>query len=396
VSKRVSNFPVVRVKPWPRIVDYRKSKLRSFMVDGRRRGNGRRYYFRNLTDARICADQLAISRENHGTALLNFPAADLVMAVEVRELLAPFGKTIRDAASHYVAHLEAEAIKSTSPPIRDCAAQFLTSRLRDVGRGELAARTVAELRQTMNHLVAACGNLPVSDLDVEAVRRFLDSFPVTARTRNNLRLRLSALLSFCKSKRWIATNPCAEIQIKVRRNSVVVLTVDEVERLLRCAEASRFRDVLVPYVVLCVFGGLRPFECQGLDWRNVNFQTQHIHVLAHTSKKREARFVQMEPTLNRWLEPFAKSSGRITSANHRKQWEGLIHAAGYNSQRPWVADCMRHTAASMLLAIKRNRALVAEELGTSTEILRRFYRQPILSSEAQRFWALNPSSSATV
>ena len=42
----------------------------------------------------------------------------------------------------------------------------------------------------------------------------------------------------------------------------------------------------------------------------------------------------------------------------------------------------------MLLAVKRNRALVAEELGTSVEVLRRHYRQPLKKSEAERYWLL--------
>src|SRR5205814_3137164 len=104
------------------------------MVDGRRRGNGRREYFKNLTDAKTRADQLAVERENHGTAVLNFPARDRVMAVECRELLTSWGKTIRDATAHYVAHLQREAINSKSRLIRDCVTQFVAVRDRDVER----------------------------------------------------------------------------------------------------------------------------------------------------------------------------------------------------------------------------------------------------------------------
>src|SRR5207245_10767800 len=99
----------------------------------------------------------------------------------------------------------------------------------------------------------------------------------------------------------------------------------------------------------------------------------------------------MEPTLIRWLSQYAKPSGTICGANFRKQWDSLTKAAGYNAERPWPQDGMRHTAASMLLAVKRNRALVAEELGTSVTVLRRHYRQPILKSDAERFWALCPN-----
>src|SRR5205823_6082681 len=152
-------------------------------------------------------------------------------------------------------------------------------------------------------------------------------------------------------------------------------TVDEAEHLLRCAEASKFRDVLVPYVALCLFAGLRPFEARQLKWRSINLQTKHLHVLAHTSKRRESRYVRLEPALVTWLTRYAKTNRvGICGANFRRQWESLLTAAGYNAARPWPQDAMRHTAASMLLAIKRNRALVAEELGTSVDVLRRHYR----------------------
>jgi integrase len=386
-----SKFPIRR-STWPRIVDYREGTLRCLMVDGRRRGNGKREYFKNVADAKTRAEQLAVERENHGTAALNFPERDRAMTVECRELLAPWNCTIRDATVHYIAHLKAAAVSASSPTIRECAEQYLVARLADVQRNDLAKRSCVEAGHCVKQLVAASGDLRIVSFDADRLKSYVDSFPVAARTRSNLRLRLSAFLSFCKSKKWISLNPCTEFRVKVPRHEVTILTVEDAEQLLTCAQASKFRDVLVPYVALCLFGGLRPFEAQRLDWRNVDFETNHVHVLANTSKKREGRYVRMEPTLVRWLRPFAKISGAICGANFRRQWESLIKAAGYGADKPWPQDAMRHTAASMLLVAKRNRALVAEELGTSVPVLRRHYRQPILKAVAKRFWALTPKA----
>ena len=362
------------------------------MVDGRRRGNGRREYFKNVAEAETRADQLAVERENHGTASLNFPARDRVMTAECRELLRPWDRTIRDATEHYVGFLKAEAIKSQSPLIRDCVQQFLTSRERDVERGELAKRTLTETRHFTKHLMAAVGGLRIAEFDVDVVTTFLDSFPVSARTRLNIRLRLSKFFSFCRSKKWIATNPCADIQIKVRRGEVTILSVEDTEQLLRAAEASQFRNAMAPYVACCLFGGLRPHEAQQLKWEQINFETATIHVLAHTSKRRESRYVHIEPALMTWLRPYVQRSGNVAGTNFRYQWRSVVEAAGYGENRSWPQDVMRHTAASMLLALKRNRALVAEELGTSVNVLRRHYRQPILKADAALFWALRPTA----
>jgi integrase len=384
-----SRFPILR-EAWPRIVDYRETKLRSFMVDGRRNRNGRREYFTDLIQAKTRADQLAVQRENQGTASLSFTPRDRVMAEECRELLRPFGKTPLEAVQHYVAHLEADRIRSKSPLIRDCVAQFMALKERDQQRGDLATRSLVVFRQTTNQLVAVLGDLTIKQFDVDRVTTYLDSFPVGPRTRNNTRLRLSALFNFCKTKKWIELNPCAEIKIKVRRSDVTILTVDETEGLLRAAQQSKHSGVLVPYLSLCLFGGMRPHEAQQLDWARVHFNTASIHVLASTSKRREGRYFHMEPALIEWLKSYAMPKGPIVGANFRRKWESLIDDVGYSVDRPWPQDVMRHTAASMLLAIKRNRALVAEELGTSVDVLRRHYRQPILKSEAQRFWMLKP------
>ena len=150
----------------------------------------------------------------------------------------------------------------------------------------------------------------------------------------------------------------------------------------------------MPYVAIGLFAGLRPFEIQRLDWRDVDFETNHILVRAETSKKRESRYVEMNPTLCRWLRPHTKQTGPLIGQNFRKQRDAMVKAAGYNSQRPWPQDVMRHTAASNLLALKQNRALVAEQLGTSIEILRRHYRKPVLPIEAERFFALSPNAAS--
>jgi len=374
-------------------VDYRESGLRSFAVDGRRRGNGRRYYFRKLTDALACAKRLETQREQLGNAVLKFSHKDLVMAAQCAELLSPVGKTILDAAHCLLAQLAVEHKRSASPTIREAADDFIALRQRDVEQGSFAPRSLVELRHSIKHLVSAMGDLRLIDLSIEQVTWHLDQLPkCSLRTRKNRCLRLSAFFSFCQSKRWISSNPCADIKVKIPRHDVVLLSVDRCKQLLRNAEASEHNGILVPYVSICLFAGLRPFECRHLDWSNVNLQTGHIFVEASTSKKRESRYTQIEPALAQFLSRYAKPSGRICGANFRRQWESLLTQSGFGPKHPWPQDCLRHTGASMLLGLKRDRALVAHELGTSVEILRRFYIQPLTKAEVQGFWGLRPAS----
>src|SRR5437667_6537800 len=147
------------------------------MVDGRRKGNGRRHYFRQLADALECAKRLSIQREQLGNAVLNFSHKELVMAAECAELLAPVDKTIRDATQCLLAQLAVDQRRSASQLVRDAAAQFIAERQRAVDRNELADRSLDELRQSMTHLVSKIGDLRLVDLDVEQITRFLDQLP---------------------------------------------------------------------------------------------------------------------------------------------------------------------------------------------------------------------------
>jgi integrase len=47
---------------------------------------------------------------------------------------------------------------------------------------------------------------------------------------------------------------------------VSILSVTDAERLLQAAETSKHHAVLAPYISLCLFGELRPYEAQQLDW----------------------------------------------------------------------------------------------------------------------------------
>ena len=60
-------------------------------------------------------------------------------------------------------------------------------------------------------------------------------------------------------RHWCINNPCYAVEIEGRTDDddrePVVLPVEDCERLLRVAEGSEGRK-LVPYVALCMFGGL--------------------------------------------------------------------------------------------------------------------------------------------
>jgi hypothetical protein len=309
-----TRYPILRAK-FPRCVDYRTGKLGCIQVDGRRNGNGRREYFTDAKQALVRAEQLATQLLNQGTAALGFTPRQRELAVECEELLRPYGRDLRDATRFFIQHLESQRRCSIVPTIREAVVEYLLLRKRDYERHDIAKRTLQGLTHALRQLVAAAGDLPINEFDADKLRTYLDSFPCSAKSRQDYRLRLSSLFTYAKSKKWIAANPCSEVRVRVPRQEVVILSVEQAENLLRHAERSKHAAYLAPYVACCLLGGLRPFEAAGLDWKDVDFETNHIHVLAHTSKKREGRYVTMEPALVAFLQPHARANGRVVASN---------------------------------------------------------------------------------
>lgn len=384
--------PLLRAD-WPKIRDLGTATKKRYMVDAR--PSPGRQYFPRVGEARALADQLATERANRGAESLNFSTENRMMAVRCFEQLRPFGKTITDATAHYVTWLRSEEAKRGSLLVRECVDRYLAARQADFERDELSKLSLYEIQARARQVSAALGGIHIADFDGPKVKTFLDSFPVTARTRVNIRLRLSRFFSFCIDEGWIERNPCEKIKLRARRSDTRILTVEAARDLLKKAQVSDVAAEAVPYVALGLFGGLRPGEAEQLDWAQVSFATKSIEVLGFTSKGRETRHVHVGPTLIKWLRPHAKKSGRVCRANFRKSFEAVKRASGYDPSAKatrWVQDILRHSFASYWLPIHKNRNALAEEMGNSVEVIKDHYRKPIHKATAARYWALAPGT----
>jgi len=150
----------------------------------------------------------------------------------------------------------------------------------------------------------------------EIIEEFLGKLKVSLVTRDNYKRAVSRFFSWCieRPRRWTATNPCREIRIeKGEKQPPVILTLKQCEDLLRAAEAKE----IAPYVAVCLFGGLRPFEATRLTWQAVNLQDKEIRLEGNQTKTGRARVVAICPTLLAWLKahkdtPFFPSNWRKT------------------------------------------------------------------------------------
>jgi integrase len=219
----------------------------------------------------------------------------------------------------------------------------------------------------------------------------LGKLALSPRARENVRLKSSQFFNFCVTRKWITENPAKNLAKKIDPQDVEILSVAEAEKLLRTAQGSPYAASVIPYLCVSLFAGLRPGEAHQLKWEQIHFETEQIEVLRATSKTRETRFVTIDPLLAQWLLPYRKSHGQIVGSNFTKDWKAMRQSAGYNEgSNPWPVDVLRHSFGSYWLAIHQDRARLAEEMGNSVEIIKKFYKRAIPRQAAETFWQLEP------
>jgi len=203
-----------------------------------------------------------------------------------------------------------------------------------------------------------------------------------------------------KGKRhWCINNPCYAVEIEGLTDDddrePVVLAVKECAALLRAAEKFE-NGRLVPYVALCLFGGLRPFETARLTWDQVNLADGEIRLKGTQTKTGKGRIVVICKTLKAWLSQYRKS-GDIYRPKYEYDLKKLRASIGYGSKseeqpelKPWVPDVLRHTAISHYFRATGSYGRTAEQFGNSESIIKKHYQGRVTSEETKRFYALRP------
>jgi integrase len=155
---------------------------------------------------------------------------------------------------------------------------------------------------------------------------------------------------------------------------------------------------LVCYAAICLFAGLRPNECQLLQWENVHLEEGQITVLRETSKVSETRNVTIEPNLMEWLLKYGgKRTGFVTNqTNLPPRLKRFRAACGFKTNRKnpdgprWDEDVLRHCYASYWLAKHKDRPHLAENMGNSLKMIKDHYKRIVPKSEVEKFWGILP------
>lgn len=232
----------------------------------------------------------------------------------------------------------------------------------------------------------------VADVTVDVLRAWVDKRAGKAglSRRKMVRGTLVQFFRWCRREGLVSNDAVTAADrlpsISLPAGGLRVLTREEFVKCLALLPKNHHA-----FFLLCAWAGLRPEEAaatktkhtdgrRGVAWEDIDWEFGHIRIAAETSKVKRPRIVPLCDALRAALLPL-RGTGAICKGNpvNDKTLRDLgITVFGGK----WPKDCLRHSYASYRNAELRNLPQVAEEMGTSVEMLHRHYHNPRASEEA--------------
>jgi site-specific recombinase XerD len=276
--------------------------------------------------------------------------------------------------------------------VQDAVGSYLTLADADYSN----RRTLNDVKERLRHFQAHFGPRPLHEISATDIETFLATF-TAGWHRWSVHKRLKPFYRLAKRRKWIATDPMAELPTpKTPTPERHIYNPEQFQALLWTAE--REYPALLPYVVLSGFCFLRTTELVSmyanestLQWSDVLWADSLIHVRHGVAKgtRREAgdeRYTPLTDTAKRWLLPFQAATGACVPMGAKKfglQWRALTDRAKVER----IDNGLRHSAISYSLAAypEHGLALTAQWCGNSERTIRRHYRR-LLKPEQGRAW----------
>jgi integrase len=364
---------------------HRKKK---YLVTGHTLGKRIRAFFRTKLEAEIFAERRNIELQRFGGELSDMPAALRAEAITCSQRLAPFGMTITKVTDIWLGHKDWRA---KSVLVWDALVEYFAELDRQLAAGEIRKRHHEDLKATAKKLLADFAKFHVCDLRADVLNKWLISQPVSATTRNNIRLRLSKFFKYARKKLWIEESPIGEVdKAKIQRTKEpCIYTPEQASSILLHADHN-----LVPFFAIGLFAGLRTSEIERLDWNNVDFRKRHIKIAAANTKTAQKRFVPMSDNLVAWLAPYAQAQGQVAPHCDEGRRKQVRERAGIPAKG--MANAARHSYCSYKFAVNKELGECAKAAGNSPTVFLANYNHLVEESEGERYFAIFPQDTQNI
>jgi integrase len=278
--------------------------------------------------------------------------------------------------------------RANAPPSAEILNELLAE-LHDLDRSD---RHIVSLRSCLKLFVQKFPCLEAAS-DAE-ISKFLRELKVGARRRDNILSAIVQLSRFARRRGYLLEDRLSAAE-KVRRikpgSDVETWTPAEAKLLL-----EHTSDRWIPLMVLGLFAGLRTSEVFRLDFSAIRFEQRVIAISRKVARKiRIGRLAPMPDNLLAWLESYRNRIGPLYPGNQKtienalgKERTRIRRATGLSRRD----NAGRHSFGSYRLAILKNCAQVAYEMGNSPRQVLQSYNDPKCEGDAQAYFNLWPPS----
>lgn len=284
------------------------------------------------------------------------------------------GGSLLDACRAY----SRERHTSPCPALGELVKEFLEHK---EGLG-LSDDHVADLKKSLARFVDAVRiDLPnVRPTHVEDWLRAMKG--CSSRSKRNRLAAVRNLISYAERRRYLAKGALDLSVIEFRRDEpeVSFYSPRQLRTILGAVRRSE-----VPFVALGAFAGMRSAEITRLQWEDIRGDL--IDVRARNAKTRQRRLIPILPALRAWLDLHRQESGHVCPLHDPIApiaWR--TREAGVE----WLHNGLRHSFGSYRMAIVKNEAQVALEMGNSPAMVFRHYRAVVSDEKAAEWFGVVP------
>jgi integrase len=240
----------------------------------------------------------------------------------------------------------------------------------------------------------------VSDITSPVCNDFIFRTGTSPRNQINDRLAVSNFFNWAVRREYAAANPMDKIdRPEVDETEPQILSLGDCRSLLISARDHK-DGLLLPYVALGLFAGLRPAELSRLTWPKIDLAEGTVTIDGSMAKTRQRRIVKLSANAIAWLEPYTVSRPPFTFTNFQRDFAKVKNGAKFNGKegmkglRAWVPDYMRHTAISNHFAHNKHEGETASWAGNSPNVIHRHYKALVKEADAKEFWEITPDNVA--
>lgn len=309
-------------------------------------------------------------------------------ALACGKMLAPFGATLTEAVTLFIK--EARSRESSVTVSHALAA--LGQRLSLDGHSARHARSV---REVVGSFAKAKGDQVVSLVKAQDIQGWLDDYrtkdsrPLSPVSFNTYRRYISLFFNFCLKRGWVAKNPVELISShRVVQKVPRLLSPDSLKQILQ-ATPERAKSI----VWLQAHCGLRTSEASRARWSDFlqSGEGYYIQIGSANTKTARRRLTPVPKALADYLCSVRKPDGFIYAEGGGRESVlqnefKVIKAAAKGVM--WHRNALRASALSYRLALTKDAAATAFEMGNSACVLMRDYRELTTPVVAEQWFSV--------